>query len=190
MRRRVQLLGAFPLVAALAAVACMRPTLEGTLPERSDGSGHLITSVPFLPQESYQCGPAALAMVMQYYGAEVGQEEIATEVVRPSIRGTLNLELEFYARRRGFHARSFVGTLERLRGEIRRNRPLVVLQDLGVGPYAVPHFAVVVGFDDRTETVVLHSGTTPYLIVPYREFERSWAKRRAWTLLVTPADES
>jgi ABC-type bacteriocin/lantibiotic exporter with double-glycine peptidase domain len=185
--------GRVPRVLALAATLLVaagcasRVTLDTVRGDVAAGHGHLITSVPFIPQEAYQCGPASLAMVLQYWGAPVGQEEIAQALYLPSIRGTLNLDLEFYARRRGFEARAFAGSLERVRLELRRGRPLIVFQDLGVPAYPVPHFAVLLGYDDRARVVVLHSGTSAYRVVPYDEFERTWARRKAWTLLVTPA---
>jgi ABC-type bacteriocin/lantibiotic exporter with double-glycine peptidase domain len=175
------------LAAFLATAGCASPvTLDAVRADVAAGHGHLIGGVPFIPQDAYQCGPAALAMVLQYYGAAIGQEEIAQALYLPSVRGTLNLDLEFYARRRGFEARAFAGTLDGAKAELRRGRPLIVFQDLGVGGYAVPHFAVLLGYDDRARSVVLHSGPEAYRVVPYDEFERTWARRRGWTLLVTP----
>ena len=165
---------------------CAHPNLDTIRADAAAGQAHLIGTVPFIAQEAYQCGPAALAMVLQYYGAAVDPAEITSELYLPSVRGTLNLDLEFYARRRGFQARSFAGTLAEARDELRRGHPLIVFQDLGVTGYPVPHFAVLIGYDDRAEAVVLHSGTTAYRVVSYPAFERSWARRKAWTLLITP----
>src|SRR5262249_19775734 len=137
-----------------------------------------------------QCGPASLAMVLQYYGAAIGPDEIARELYLPSIRGTLNIELEFFARRRGFQARSFAGTLDQAKDELRQDRPLIVFQDLGVPLYPVPHFAVLVGYDDRAGAVVLHSGTTAYRVVSYPDFGRRGRAPRAWTPLITPPGPS
>lgn len=181
MRRAVQLSCAFVL-----ALGCARPALDTIRADVAGGHGHLIATVPFIAQEEYQCGPAALAMVLQHYGTAVGQDEIARAIYLPSVRGTLNLDLEFYARRRGFQARSFAGTLDQARAELRRGHPLIVFQELGLGAYRVPHFAVLIGYDDQAGAVVLHSGPTPYRVVSYAEFDRSWGRRRAWTLLITP----
>jgi len=186
MRAPVQLVCALLGAWALSAAGCARVTLDTVQTDVAAGHGHLIRTVPFIPQEDYQCGPAALAMVLQYYGSLIGADEIARELYLPSIRGTLNLDLEFFARRRGFQARSFAGTFEQVRAELRRDRPLIVFQDLGLPGYPVPHFAVLVGYDDRARAVVLHSGTTAYRTLSYPDFERSWARRRAWTLLITP----
>jgi ABC-type bacteriocin/lantibiotic exporter with double-glycine peptidase domain len=143
--------------------------------------------VPFIPQEAYQCGPAALAMVLGHLGTAADAEAIGRALYLPSAKGTLNLELELYARRLGFRTQAFAGTLDTARTELLRGRPLIVFQDLGRPPvWSRPHFAVLVGFDDGTREVVLHSGTTAGLRVGYAEFERTWAARRHWTLLILP----
>jgi hypothetical protein len=165
---------------------CARVTLDEVRADVARGHGHLLTTVPFVAQEAYHCGPAALAMVLRYWGAEADATEIGRALYLPSARGVLNLELEFHARRRGFRTEAFAGTLDRARDELRRGRPLIVFQDLGVSPVSIPHFAVLVGYDDRAGVVVLHSGPTAYRVVGYAEFLRTWQARRTWTLLVTP----
>ena len=174
------------LLAGLLGSGCAPVTLDVVRGDVAAGQGHLITTVPFIPQEAYQCGPAALAMVLQYWGAPADAEEIGRALYLPSARGVLNLELEFQARRRGFRTQALEGTLERVKTELRQGRPLIVFQDLGRGPVSVPHFAVLLGYDDRAEVVVLHSGTTAYRLLPYAEFLRTWAARRGWALLITP----
>ena len=176
------------LLASLLGHGCGRTTLEAVRADVAAGQGHLIAGVPFVAQDAYQCGPAALTMVLRYWGTAVEADEIGRALFLPSARGVLNVELEFQARRRGFRTEAFEGTLERVKSELRRGRPLIVFQDLGRGGVSVPHFAVLLGFDDQAEVVVLHSGTTPYRLLPYAEFLRTWASRRGWTLLVTPGD--
>ena len=176
--------------ALVGLTACGGVSLDTIRADVGAGHGHLLTGVPFVPQTEYQCGPAALAMVLQYHGLRVSQDEIAEALAIPSLRGTLNLDLERYARRRGWQAQAFPGTLARAKEELQRGRPLIVFQDLGAPPlYPVPHFAVLVGYDDRAQAVVLHSGTTAYRVTSYADFERTWARQRGWSLLVTPAGD-
>jgi ABC-type bacteriocin/lantibiotic exporter with double-glycine peptidase domain len=174
------------LLAGLLGSGCATVTLDAVRDHVAAGQGHLIAAVPFIAQEAYQCGPAALAMVLQYWGAPADAEEIGRALYLPSARGVLNLELEFQARRRGFRTQAFQGTLDRAKAELRQGRPLIVFQDLGRGSVSVPHFAVLLGYDDRAEVVVLHSGTTAYRVVSYAEFLRTWEARRGWALLITP----
>jgi ABC-type bacteriocin/lantibiotic exporter with double-glycine peptidase domain len=152
--------------------------------------GRYVTGVPFISQLDNYCGPASLAMVLRYWGEPVGQEEIGRELYLKSVKGTLNLELEFYARRRGYRAESFRGTLEALKAEIDRGHPLIVFQDQGIGPLAFPHFLVVIGYDDARELIVAHSGVTEHRLIPYREFLWTWAKKGNWTLRIVPPDGS
>lgn len=174
------------LVAGWLAGGCARVSLDTVRADVGTGHGYLIATVPFVAQEAYQCGPASLAMVLRYWGAEADATEIGRELYLPSARGVLNLELEFHARRRGFRTEAFHGSLERVKDELRRGRPLIVFQDLGVGPVSIPHFAVLVGYDDRAGVVVLHSGATPFRVVSVADFLRSWEARRGWTLLISP----
>src|SRR5262249_58964956 len=129
-------------------------TLDAIRADVAAGQGYLIATVPFIGQEAYQCGPAALAMVLRYWGATADPDEIGRALYLPSARGVLNLELEFEARRRGFRTEAFQGTLERAKTELRRGRPVIVFQDLGRGPASVPHFAVLLGYDDRTQVLL------------------------------------
>jgi ABC-type bacteriocin/lantibiotic exporter with double-glycine peptidase domain len=179
---------ALALTLAWLLPGCARVTLDTVRADVAAGQGHLIAGVPFIPQTAYQCGPAALAMVLRYWGAEADAGEIGQALYLPSARGVLNLELEFHARRRGFRTEAFRGTLARAKDELRRGRPLIVFQDLGAGPVSVPHFAVLLGYDDRAGVVVLHSGTDAYRVLPYGEFRRTWEAQRGWTLLVMPPD--
>lgn len=152
--------------------------------------GRYLTGVPFIPQTAGYCGPASLAMVLRYWGEAVNQEEIGAALYLPSAKGTLNLDLEFYARRRGFRAEGFRGTLAEVKAEIDQGRPVIVFQDQGIGPLAFPHFLVVIGYDDTRELILAHSGVTENRLIPYREFLWTWGKKGNWTLRVQPGDRS
>ena len=192
MSRRLQRFWVLAVFVAGALMGCARAGLDAVRANVAEGQGHLITTVPFIPQDAYQCGPAALAMVLRYYGVEgvaADQDRIARILHLPSARGALNLDLEFYARRQGFRTRAFPGSVDLAKAELRRQRPLIVFQDLGRPFSPAPHFAVLLGYDERAGVVVLHSGRTPYRVVPVAEFEHAWAARRYWTLLILPADQ-
>jgi ABC-type bacteriocin/lantibiotic exporter with double-glycine peptidase domain len=127
-------------------------------------------------------------MVLRYWGEPIDQDEIGRALYIPSIRGTLNLELEFFARRRGYQAESFRGTLEQVKAEIDEGRPVILFQDQRLGPLAFPHFFVVVGYDDDRELIVAHSGIMENRLIPYRELLRTWGKKSNWTLRILPKD--
>lgn len=184
-RGREGCIGLAGLVGVLALGGCASVSLDVVRADVAAGQGRLL-EVPFIRQEAYQCGPAALAMVLRYHGAAVTAEEIAEALYLPSVRGTLTLELEFFARRRGFVTRGGAGTLAAVQAEVDHGRPVIVFQELGTPGYPLPHYAVVVGYDTRAGVLVLHSGPRASLVVPYAEFLRSWRARGAWTLRLAP----
>src|SRR2546428_650119 len=63
MRGRIQPICVL-LALALLTAGCAGVTLDAVRADVAAGHGHLITTVPFIAQEEYQCGPASLAMVL------------------------------------------------------------------------------------------------------------------------------
>jgi ABC-type bacteriocin/lantibiotic exporter with double-glycine peptidase domain len=147
---------------------------------------HYISDVPFFPQSKYQCGPASLASVLNYHGCLITPEEIAEAIYEKQLKGTLNVDLFLFARRMGFNASAFKGSISDLKDSISKERPLIVFQDLGYPLLPVRHFSVVIGYDDAKGILVLHSGKRKNKVISYERFLRSWAKMDYWTLLILP----
>ena len=142
----------------------------------------LIKAVPFYPQESYQCGPASLAMVMNYRNVMVKPEEIAENIYSRSARGTLNLDMVLYAQHKGLSALQYKGSLSDLKKNIDSGNPLIVLVDYGFSFYESSHFMVVVGYNENG--VIANSGKMKEHFMPEKEFLKAWGKTNYWTLLV------
>jgi hypothetical protein len=58
-----------------------------------------IPSVPFYAQEAYQCGPATMAMVLQWTKANVSPQDLIPKVFVPAKKGSLQPALISAARR-------------------------------------------------------------------------------------------
>ncbi len=144
----------------------------------------LIENVPFFPQEDFQCGPAALAGVLNYWKVDVSPEGIASEIYSRSARGTLTVDMVLYAEKSGLRANQYRGSLEDLRRNIDAGHPLVVLVDEGFLVYQKNHFMVVIGYS--SEGIIANSGRDALKFIPLREFLRSWERASFWTLLITP----
>jgi ABC-type bacteriocin/lantibiotic exporter with double-glycine peptidase domain len=142
----------------------------------------VIEGVPFYAQEDYQCGPASLAGVMNFWGVDVTPEDIAGEIFSGRAKGTLNIDLALFARGRGLEARYFGGTLEDIRDSIDAGYPPIVLVDLGLWLYRKDHFMVVVGYSEGG--LIVNSGREEHKFVPAEDFVRAWEKAGSWTLLV------
>jgi tetratricopeptide (TPR) repeat protein len=139
---------------------------------------------PFFPQARYQCGPAALATVLSASGVEVTDEALVPLVYLPGRRGSLQTEL--IAATRAFDRVPYVlaPTLQAVLAEVAQGRPVLVLQNLGLDSLPAWHFAVVVGFDARRDTLILRSGPQAREIVSARRFEDTWARAQRWAMVV------
>lgn len=148
-----------------------------------EATPRLLPHVPFHPQEKYQCGPAALAMVLGASGITVDPEALAPQVYLPGREGSLQVELGAAMRRAGRIPYPVAQTPEDLLREVRAGRPVLVLQNLLTRTVPRWHYAVVVGADPDRNRIVLHSGTRRALATPARTFLRTWDWGGRWGLV-------
>lgn len=155
-----------------------------------------VDSVPFFAQKQYQCGPAALAMILQWSGVTVTPEDLVPAVYTPGRKGSLQSGLITAARRRKRLAYPIEGVNCLIR-EVAAGRPVVVLQNLGLSWLPRWHYAVVIGYDLNTQSVFLHTGQKAGREVGLRTFLLTWKRADQWGLSVLPpggmpmcADES
>lgn len=148
-----------------------------------------LADTPFFPQEDYQCGPAALATLLQTAGVDVQPAALADQVYVPARQGSLQVELLAATRRAGRIPYPIVPDLGALRAQLDAGRPVLVLQNLGLGFMPVWHYAVVIGLDPATDQVILRSGKERRRLTPAREFLRTWRLADAWALVVLQPGE-
>jgi len=160
----------------------------GPLPQSPDGPARvLLEDVPFFAQDEFQCGPAALAMVLGWSGSDVRPADLSAEVYTPALKGSLQSALIGSARRQARVAYPVTGS-ETLLAELAAGHPVIVLVNLGFFWYPKWHYAVAVGFDQRSGEVILHSGLTSYETLNSRTFMNIWKRSDYWGLLVLPPD--
>lgn len=147
-----------------------------------------LTDVPFFPQEEYQCGPAALATVLDAAGAYVTPDDLTPEVYLPKRKGSLQLELIGAARRQNRIPYVLRPELESVFAEVDSGNPVLVLQNLSFWWYPEWHYAVVVGFDLAGDRIVLRSGREKRHVIPLEIFERTWRRSHYWAMVAMPPD--
>lgn len=144
-----------------------------------------------LPPQSetrFQCGPTTLSSVLSFYGVTLEESEISEAIYSPTARGVLLTDLSRIAREQGFEAQIRTGTLADLAAAVENRTPPIVLVDLGVGRYQVPHFTAVTGV---VEEGVFFLGPKPeadFLSTP--RFERQWTKAGNQFLVLLPPPDS
>lgn len=143
-----------------------------------------LTQVPFFPQEDYQCGPAALATVLNHRGIAISDRQLVPEVYLPARKGSLQAEVVAAARRRGLVVMQIEPSLPELLREVAAGNPVLVLQNLGLDWMPAWHYAVVVGYYLADRELVLRSGTLERRITPLTTFERTWARAGYWGIVV------
>lgn len=143
-----------------------------------------IHNVPFYLQERFQCGPAALAAVLNYWGVNITPDDISKDILSKNARGTLTLDMLLYAKTKGLNAIQYSGNMIDLRKNLDSQYPVIVLVDLGISLYQANHFMVVVGYTENG--VIVNSGRKREVFMPEKEFMKSWRKTDYWTLLIRP----
>lgn len=143
-----------------------------------------LDAVPFHAQALYQCGPAALATVLEASGVDRTPESLVDEVWLPKRRGAVAVELVAAARRAGRLPYRIDPDLDALVAELEAGRPVLVLQNLGISLIPVWHFAVVIGYDPVRDRMILRSGDEARHLVARSTFERTWARSDRWAMVV------
>jgi len=174
---RFLLLLLFGLLGACARTPVISADVT-SLPERVE-----LTEVPFFPQQDYQCGPAALATMLNHRRIETDPERLVDRVYIPERKGSLQVEMVAAARAHGLLVYPLQPKLEALLAEVAAGNPVLVLQNLAFDRWPQWHFAVVVGYDLAQQQLILRSGTTKRWVGGFRQFERSWAKGGRWAVL-------
>lgn len=149
----------------------------------------VVADVPFFPQRKYQCGPAALAMVMNHAGRHITPDQLLTKVFVPGRKGSFQVEMIAAARSLGMFPYVLQPKLEHLLRELHAGHPVLVLQNLGLSWYPIFHYAVVIGYDLDKGELVLHSGTIRAHVMSFSRFEYTWRRAGSWALVVlAPGD--
>ncbi|OHE59241.1 MAG: hypothetical protein A2Z47_07630 [Thermodesulfovibrio sp. RBG_19FT_COMBO_42_12] len=149
--------------------------------------GHIIENVPFYPQETYQCGPASLAGVLNYWGINIIPDDVAKEIYSEAAGGTLNIDMILYAQRKGLNAIQYKGSTEDLKKNVESGYPVIVLVDHGFSVYQINHFMVVVGYNEHG--LIVNSGKDKGKFISAEDFVNAWKKANFWTLLIKPDQE-
>jgi len=139
-----------------------------------------LSSIPFFAQEAYQCGPAALAMVLNAAGINISPVALLDEVYVPARHGSLQIEMLAAARRHGLLAYELAPELKDVLAEVAAGNPVIVLQGLW---RAYSHYAVVIGYDLDKREILLHSGASARSAMALGLFEFLWIESERWAMV-------
>jgi len=147
-----------------------------------------LTSVPFYPQRDYQCGPAALATVLNHYQPITSAEQLIPRIYIPKLKGSLQAEILATARSFDRLVLQQDGKLGSIFREVAAGNPVLVMQNLGLESLPFWHYAVVIGYDLEQQNIILRSGEISRLSRPFALFERTWGRSGYWSVVIVPVD--
>lgn len=175
--------GLLVLLSFVSGCAARPPVLPTALEADHAPPAFELTDVPFFAQQDDQCGPASLAAALRYAGVGVDADALRPEVCLPARHGALSVELEAAVRRRARIPYRLQPDLSALLAELLAGRPVVLLQNLGLKRLPVWHFAVVIGYEAETDTLLLRSGKTRRLRADAFNLVRTWALADKWAIV-------
>jgi ABC-type bacteriocin/lantibiotic exporter with double-glycine peptidase domain len=146
--------------------------------------------VPFVAQQKNGCGPASIAMIMEYWQKQQHAPATgdAAEVLRtlaPGRDGVRAADMLRAFQEHGYRAFAYAGDWADLEHQLAKGRPLIAALQPAGGPSL--HYVVVAGIDDAEQVVLLNDPAQRKLFKEAREeFEREWKVTGDWTLLAVP----
>ena len=156
--------------------------------ERFDSSIEL-ADTPFHSQVTDQCGPAALATILNVVDVEVSPEELRSRIYIPERQGSLQMELLATTRHYRRIPYSIDSNVTALLEELRSGRPVLILQNLGAKRFPIWHYAVVVGYLPEDKEFVLRSGDKKRHLMGSRSFLRAWQRANYWGIVALRPDD-
>ncbi len=170
--------------------ACVAPQTKQLNLERPNDlpSKAYIKDVPFYPQKQFHCGPATLAMAMNFYGQSLTPQELAKDVFIPGRKGSFQSEMKAAVRKRGMLAYELTPELVYLLAEVSVGHPVIILQNKSVKYYPIWHYALVIGYDLSKKQIYLHSGPNKNYAVSMSVFEFTWKRSNRWAMAVLPTN--
>lgn len=145
-----------------------------------------LKATPFIAQERYQCGPAALAMSLRAAGFAIDADTLVPQVYLPEREGSLQVEMLAAGRRNGALSMTIPPRIDALVAELAAGNPVLVLQNLSLPIMPKWHYAVAIGYDLDHRDIILRSGTIDRLVMPMSTFEHTWARSGYWGMVTLP----
>jgi len=152
----------------------------------------MVPNFPLVRQvDRDDCGGAALAAVLRYWGHSATPESIEAAIGRHDRRLSAG-DMAAHAREVGLSAYVINGTMNDVAYELDRGRPLIV--GLGkeiVTGSALSHYEVVVGYEPTKKRVLLLDPERGWQIDTFEGFATEWSRSGGVTIVAfLPAGEA
>jgi hypothetical protein len=182
--------------ASSAGCASYAGTAKSAEPEvlARQGEWLMVRGVPLVRQESRDdCGAAALASVLRFWGREATPGAIEARIGRENRRLRAG-DIVGFARAEGLRSYVFFGNMADIRYELTQGRPVLV----GLGKAldskrAVLHYEVVIGYEPKQARLLLLDPDRGFQVDSVDGFSTEWMRSKGVTIVTfrpTPAAET
>jgi ABC-type bacteriocin/lantibiotic exporter with double-glycine peptidase domain len=147
------------------------------------GSWWMVSKFPLVLQdESHDCGAAALASVLKFWGHTTTPQTIEAALGKNErLRAG---DMAAYAKKAGLQSYVFYGTMTDVVYELRRGRPVIVGLGKAIGEKkALAHYQVVVGYEPEKKQVLLLDPGRGWQIDSLEGFAEEWARSKGVTIV-------
>lgn len=155
------------------------PSSITRLPERVELSG-----VPFFAYSAHQGAPAALAIALTQQGVVTTPGLIAKQLQLPEQLTQLEPHLQATVQAHGLLVYPLTGGLPELLTQVSAGYPVLLRYGQSSGWMGASHYAVLVGYDQAKQTLVLRSGMHRRAAISFADFESAWREGGRWAVLV------
>src|SRR5690606_3020153 len=137
----------------------------------------LLKTTPKVQKMNY-CVPASLSLMLEVYGKNIGQDEIASHVF--DVTGTKLRTTMKYMESLGLHARYFKGNVALYKQFIDAGVPILLSMMIENSA----HVQVVVGYDDRLQGLIIQdpNDLAPYLLA-YEDVQKTYRMSDALSMV-------
>lgn len=181
-----------PLLLGAATSGCYIGTAHEFSPRtlELDPGWIFVPNVPLIRQEEHSdCGAAALAMALTYWGSTTNVDEVTAAFPTSPNHGIKAGELREFARKKGFDAFIIKGDLNDLASELKKRRPVLVGLVKPYGTKRAHHYEVVVGIHPAQKRVVTLDPAKGWRENSFEGFAKEWIPGEQVTLIVFKPQE-
>jgi ABC-type bacteriocin/lantibiotic exporter with double-glycine peptidase domain len=171
------------MIAVVAVAACLAAAPPAA-PSLADTALRL--EVPTIRQAPERCGPAALSMVLRFYGASEAELAEADRAYDPALRGALITDLRDAAHRAGRAASVETPGEAGLHELLRQRVPPILLFDGGVGRISRGHYGVLTAWDPAHRLYTVNDGGAKPHSIGRDDLMRRWHAAGEQALVVRP----
>jgi tetratricopeptide (TPR) repeat protein len=135
------------------------------------------------PQETYYCGPSALAVLLSNSNIQFNYDEMANNTFTPKLKGTLQPQMKATLRKYGLIPYEIDKNIKSVLSELSNDTPVLILFNLGLNMIPVWHYSVATGFDMKERKIFLSAPKGDETWMGFEEFETFFERGGKWAIV-------